>query len=1429
MVKLLRYVSISAIVLWLAQFAVAFRDDDVGETIPAHVEMNVGDSVNISCLINPTRFYGENPCEMYFINELTRQRVPDEDILVMNSTYIVYMLRNAPEQSSRFLCKCDKDAIMESYVYVGTAPSGVSQFDCRSYDFEYMVCNFSQPENPVLTQYNLTYYINSPDYETPAYCNFDMKPLVVCNITAEHSYRPQVEEYHFKVHSSNALGSYKQEFAINNLNVMVPARPGDDFHIIKLTTDSMEAMWSMPKYDSYTPNKHRGLQWEVLLHPDGFPVRNSSAQVRVVHVERGCKLLLSELPYAYYWYELRLRVKVRAAAASEDTWSPTFKYRFRTQPRMPDRPPRTDNGGFYVNPLETEVRLYWEQLEKWEENGGNFTYVIRGIEKHKNGRTRALLPRQQESSFAVFEWRNDLHYTFEISSRNHMGESSSSNRITIYPITSRSAKQHTPYSIHNVYHQTNRSYTLTWLPPRLRADLQNYTVYWCYSKLAMPTDCRGSIHFRHVSRETQRFATEPQVAEHDHSLTLAVSANYLDYNTGMHWTSCSVDVNADFEPMEPEVQSISATELRVQWSSKTVCPSILNGYNLTYCEVENTHDTDSITPPSVGSGLFESFTSGKTVPTEKAACKGLSTTITIDKNLNKCNISGLKPYTLYRMEMFMFSNIKVGKPSEPLLVRTFESAPTPPRQLHLSELTDSSARISWYPPSQTNGHIRQYIVKLNNKEFAVNATAFDGDNEISFVLQNLTSFTPYKAFVIAVTRYNSDHSNDIHFTTYMSAPSKLGNFELINKNNVEVELKWAPPSVPGGRLDYYEVAVTQLRGDYVERRRISVVFGTRCVLRVPTCPDRDYQTKVEVRAINAALIANNEANQLDIVQHEIRDKFDHDVLNYEDNDDLVCNGVVDIAARDRQNAQLMRYHNKDMYLLYKSDWYPLTSFGCAQRQLGKITAITLMVVCTSILLMAVMFFATKKWKMMSDIQCTLPAALDAYLTKELNTGTGVFGGAIINREVGGVFVNDLLSSAVMSNGSNERLHNEEHHLLGALKNDSGYIGDGLLFGRSISAVATSEATNNDGSEEDLTRRGREYLNSESSADSLIGSTNSNGGAYGEGETQNAAINAVALKRIAEEPSGYVQAPQVQAAAMSGYVTATDLNAWTQPKATAEAITAHANGVGAGTSGYIQAAVVAAAGAQPKNSVAPALEAETAAFSGYITQTDLTAWAQPNQPVTAAANTVLHACHSGYIKASDVNKPYAWSQPAQVRASELDLGINSDYIKVSDLSATNVARPEQQQQQQQQQKPVTVAPVNSGYVTVDSLTAIGSKAPTPTPVMPSVSTTNNANQPQAPPSANANQSTSCYVQPSALQQMLFSPPSTADSKAINSPLVNTNFSGYTTLDALGKLLPPQGAPLMNSPPAQTGGKPGLIGYVTQREMNEFGQQQQQHMQ
>lgn len=633
-------------------------------------------------------------------------------------------------------------------------------------------------------------------------------------------------------------------------------------------------------------------------------------------------------------------------------------------------------------------------------------------------------------------------------------------------------------------------------------------------------------------------------------------------------------------------------------------------------------------------------------------------------------------------------------------------------------------------------------------------------------------------------------------------------------NPKEVQVKWLPPSQPGGRVDFYEVAVTVLRGDYVERRRISVVFGKSCVLRVPACPDPDYQTKVEVRAINAGLIKKNEVNPKDVIAHQT--EFDPDAHNYEYNEEYECVGTDNAADAEREKAALAGYNNKGKYLLYKSDWYPLTSFGCSQRQLGKITVITLMIVCTSLMLMALMFFATKKWKMMSDIQCTLPAALvDAYLTKERNGGGGgVYNSSIVNSNGGGVLINDFLGTPITRNtnaqplrDSNERLHIEEHHLLSRHNHDLGYISGGLQFGRSISTLAEAQTTENDSGEEDLAYHKRDYLNSESSADSLIDSTSSSGGVNSELGAQ----DAVPLQRIAEEPVGYVQAAQVQTGgAPGGYVMANNLQAWMQPKAPVQAA-ATAN-VQTSQLGYVQADALQHATAREKHTAAAA-----PTFSGYISSTELARWPTQNTTATAAQSASERVGHSGYIKPTALNTPSACAQPAQIRATGIEAGSNSDFINASALRAAPTVRTEPNQQ------PNATATNNSGYITADSLEAHMPKAmnaATTTP--PAISVNNNTSaddKAPTPVAAAGSQTNSAYVQPSTLQALFFNTPTTTGARDNRAPFNNANVTNFS---ALGKLTPPHSAPTARRP-EQADAKPRLMGYVTQREMNEFGQQ------
>uniref|UniRef100_A0A1B0A054 Fibronectin type-III domain-containing protein n=1 Tax=Glossina pallidipes TaxID=7398 RepID=A0A1B0A054_GLOPL len=975
-----------------------------GETYPATVEVAIGSDFNISCYMNRRAFPGKNSSHLYFVNGRTGEQVAKEYISIINNTSVMLTIRNANEQQTEYRCKCGTDAIMETKVFVGSPPKPVKDFACRSYDFEYMVCNFSKPSNPVLTQYNVTFYIDSAEYQYQPECSYDGRSRVVCNTSLANNYRPRVELYHYIINARNSLAKMirPQQFEINNWEIMVPSKPGEDLRIEELSVNGLTVAWRMPKWEDY----RKSLKWEIIVQPENATALELPGPERT---HGFLRLQITNLPYAYWHYQLKIRVRVKAPDA---IWSEQFIFPFRTLARKPDRPPLIKPGSFYVDSQETRVTIYWEELSPYEYNGDNFTYTV--TEVRRGGKIIDLRPLQQDINLVTFIWNKFAQYEFEIRSRNHMGTSDEGSRLTIYALGQRNTKRYEPRAVHNVYHADNRTYTLSWSKPLITEGLENYTVYWCYPKRALSNECKGSMHFQQVPSEQLNFTTDVQNALQEHTLNLAVSADYEDFNTGLHWTDCTMDVNSDLVKMDPEVMAISATSITVHWSVERVCTSILDGFNLTYCEVSKGE-----------------------MSAENSTCLQKPISKIIHKSAKKDEIGDLKPFTSYKVNMLMYSRLKKGKISDAQLIRTLEGTPSPPRQLQVTGVTNTSATISWQPPSQPNGHIRKYTIILNTDKYEVDSSVLE------YKLPNLTSFTAYKVYVLAHTVNTSMPSNDVHFTTLIGYPSPPGHATTTNNSIIQ----WTRPQKPRGHIEFYEVAVTQMRNDVVIKRRLSIVIGseTACAFKVPPCLGPEYKTLVEVRAVNVAprnlesTAATAAAAAAESTNKEEGGSYDIE----EGSDELSC---VSSSLSERNLKDLKRYNENRKYELYKSDWQNTATYTCSSSRLSKITTIALLVVAMSLGIMFALYMARKKYNKMANINCTLPASLETYFSKEGQPATLNSSGNYANNAGGRVkglditFQRSVEEQWINSNRMHEfNIRNEHHHLLSSLGSESGYL------------------------------------------------------------------------------------------------------------------------------------------------------------------------------------------------------------------------------------------------------------------------------------------------------------------------------------------------------------------------------------------------------
>ncbi|XP_037828715.1 cytokine receptor-like isoform X2 [Lucilia sericata] len=961
-----------------------------GETLPDRLEIEINSSANITCRINPSKFGGNvNSSSLYFEQEDTKYIVPNDNIHILNDTTIVFMLRNATEQDRYYICKIGTKGIGITHVSVGTAPLDITDFKCRGYDYTYMVCNFTKPHNVLLTHYNLSYTAQSPNYIQT--CHLEMQQNQgICNLTMDkNNYRPNYEFYNFTLKGQNEVGVNVQSFWINHYESVIPPRP--EYTIEKITNNMIIIKWNNPKYSFYTP---KGLDYEILFKAEGahwanplnYEIRNNRSEYKVI---------VRNLPYAYFWYELSVRIRVKKSARNDDSyWSEPYVQKFQTLPCPPDTAPITDVGSFYIDSSETKVRLYWHQLPYYKYNGPDFKYVIKEVKR--DGVSVSLKPLHIDLTSATFPWHKRHNYTFVIKSSNAEGESPNNSTIVIPARSKHHERSFSPQWIRNVYHATNRTSTLSWSPPHNQKHLTDYTVFWCQSKLANTNECEGTIFFEHVSKESTQYYTSPQKQE-EVQYNLAVSANYRDFNTGMHWTMCSADVTSELVKLEPEIIDVKSRSITVQWSTDRVCSSLVEGFNLIYCRIQR---------PSTNH-IF------KREDNSNHNCLEEPTKLTIENTAKRYTMQNLKPYSSYKIQMNMFSKLTPGNLSDAQIIYTHEDAPSKPHNLRAYNVTSNSVVLTWSEPKYRNGLLTKYRIAYNNEYHNINCQTNEeqcASKQVEYKLENLSSYTTYKIYITAYTSATaaSNHSNDITVTTLVGIPSNPRNVK--RKDNDRNILQWSRPEVPSGRVEFYEVAITYWYKDQIQRQHISLLMDTNeCEYHLPACIDGDYRFTKEVRAVNVVPYTE--------IDHNIfatKNATNDDVKDlYTQNMDMRCVGK-ELSAE--QLAKIHEYQDKHKYVQYKSVWEKGPATNCSDPELSRITMLALLIVVSSLGVMAAFYVARNKYQKMANISCALPPGLEEYPIKDNGDGGDDF------RRSKDPFYN-----------------NESRRLLSSISHDSGYV------------------------------------------------------------------------------------------------------------------------------------------------------------------------------------------------------------------------------------------------------------------------------------------------------------------------------------------------------------------------------------------------------
>uniref|UniRef100_A0A182QVX9 Fibronectin type-III domain-containing protein n=1 Tax=Anopheles farauti TaxID=69004 RepID=A0A182QVX9_9DIPT len=769
----------------------------------------VNDSFSLLCVLDMHNMQrdarGLNSSHLMFYRG--DEPVPREQVKILNASTIELTVERAvPHPNYAYTCKAnDTKGVAMRSVIIGHKPREVKDFKCRAplWDRQ-MICTFTPDPNSMATTYDLVFHfspiINNFTCMLETDNDTNQKRCIIDN---GNSYRHENEYYYFILTASNVLATLSQQFVINHFDVVVPHRPTDCV-ISDITSDSAVLTWNQwYKYDTFQRNFI--CEVKLLTIFDNYVWRTvSNDGLRRYH--REYTLPLRNLPYAAMKYDVRIRMRTNSTEEGEDMWSNHSSCLFETLSRKPDLPPEVAIGSF-ENSNEHHLFVYWREIENWQHNARiGFYYNITMLESDRKVRDHF----NTSGSMIDLHHVKDANYTFIIRSANNEGTSEHSSEIFV---PSRRHRLEKP--VINMLLSDSGKFTLSWQPPsRSHSSITSYTVFWCNTTSNSPNDCNGSINFTTVAPDQTTYV----LSDAGSSLNFAVAANSGQLSSGMVWAACTATHKTDIGKLKTIwITNMTARRISLKW--KTECGDVAHtGYIIYYCPI--------ITP-------------------RKLDCKEPELTVNVtDKNHDNSLLENLKPYVTYKIEIAMYSETHIGPRSDPLVNTTREAAPSPPRNLMVRDVTNSSVSLYWQSPEHLNGGKMSYEILYNNIILPYNVEEPDTNGEKT--LMGLDAFTEYNIAVRAITTESSNLSLPVRVRTLVGNPQAIRQPSTNSSNDsTKLTISWNVPSKPAGCVEFYELQVkTQQTVIFYQRK-------TECQLRKAICQNGD-SSKYEflVRAVN---------------------------------------------------------------------------------------------------------------------------------------------------------------------------------------------------------------------------------------------------------------------------------------------------------------------------------------------------------------------------------------------------------------------------------------------------------------------------------------------------------------------------------------------------------------------------------------------------
>ncbi|KAG5679709.1 hypothetical protein PVAND_009259 [Polypedilum vanderplanki] len=801
-------------------------------------------------------FYDDNDD---IIPESFLKRIDDSCVIYTNSyskpTRKNITCKRKDEQRNRL------DNIGMSAIWVDGEIAPVSDFKCRTRDFQNLTCSFKSPMSLITPKYELKYISKHSK-------NNKKKPLE-CAVELEsqgnHSCRinlPNVSikaVFNFTLYANKEKLNYSkvEKFEIHLLESLVPRKLEAAFvRVSKPQHNSASNASIVFKLPRELEKASRELMFDVHLKAK----EESESKWKYLSFSNyeenaGEKYLsLKDLEFANTIYQYKVRIKSKTSQDIDEMWSPYFMKTFKTNPKPPEMIAKVCKNCFNIMD-NGNIFLHWMEVSKFYQNGDNFSYLVHILNEEK----KILYEERHEKSMLMIPKDiNATAVTVHIYSSNDLGLSKHHSIAYIPIIENKNLLNIKKELIDGI------GYKLSWKLEAVDAfDVVSYTVLFCRQKNELPNQCDSSIKFIELSSNDFEFVLNTTA----HSYQFGVAVNIRGQVSGFQWAKCTASKPNEIGVLR-SIWSRFVTEhfILLEWKLNCADKDIVYGYNITYCIIA---DYD-----------------------RNLCMENPKHEIILDNhdNRNIYQISSLKPYKQYNISVAMISTSeRTGAFSTPITIRTLEASPSAPRNLQAIDVTANSITLLWQRPLEVNGPSLTYQLWCNEKRFIIDNNQ---TMNVSYrhTIENLKAFAHYTVTVVACTRNCSDSSGSLNLKTKMGKPGRISQFQLELFDNRTILFNWEPPNYLGGHLNYYLLKMWTDNENY----RFYKINGqqTDCIIKAFTCDNSNVNFAIKAVNINESAVFKdlflNYSTECQLISSNYDNQNGHLHGEYSDPETIMC-------------------------------------------------------------------------------------------------------------------------------------------------------------------------------------------------------------------------------------------------------------------------------------------------------------------------------------------------------------------------------------------------------------------------------------------------------------------------------------------------------------------------------------------------------------